>query len=234
MRHVITLEHTQALQLGDALCICLVALHVVGIEPLIEETRDLLSEPDWVGRILATFDLSGWLLLALLFWTELILLRDLLEGANLLEQLRQSLRLALKLAQCIHDVVELGLSHILPLDETVGDKVSRVDLSALSSQPSSASRWPRHSPRSIQKLQVMVRAIRVRGVKGERGVPIKGRTDKGAVRVRGLPPAITLTAPAPVAPPYPYSPAREKTYGCVRVRVHPHKGKGGPLTRRSP
>ena len=78
MRHVITLEHTQALQLVDALCICLVALHVVGIEPLIEETRDLLSEPDWVGLILATFDLSGWLLLALLFCTELILLRDLL------------------------------------------------------------------------------------------------------------------------------------------------------------
>ena len=88
--------------------------------------------------------------------------------------------------------------------------------------------------RCIQKLQVMVRAIRVRGVREERGVPIKGRTGKGAVRVRGLPPAITLTAPAPAAPPYPYSPALEITYGCVRVRVHPHKGKGGPLTRRSP
>jgi len=71
-------------------------------------------------------------------------------------------------------------------------------------------------------------------VRGERGVPIKGRAGKGAVRVRGLPPAITLTAPAPAAPPYPYSPARAITYGCVRVRVHPHKGKGGPLTRRSP
>jgi hypothetical protein len=71
----------------------------------------------------------------------------------------------------------------------------------------------------------MVRAIRVRGVREERGVPIKGRTGKGAVRVRGLPPAITLTAPAPAAPPYPYSPALEITYGRLAA-------KGGKKTEK--